>query len=151
MKNAICVVLCVAAATLAVAARPADSTTPWNPRAAAAYLDGRMDWWLQWTGAQRDHDTSCVSCHTAVPYAIARPALRGALSERELAAPERRMLDHVVKRVKMWKDVEPFYPDQTRGLPKTSESRGTESILNAIVLATRDADRGALSDDTRQA
>jgi hypothetical protein len=25
-----------------------------------------------------------------------------------------------VKRVRMWRDVEPFYPDQTVGLPKTS-------------------------------
>src|SRR5207237_10755454 len=143
MKNAICVVVGVAAATLLVAARPAaDSTAAWNARAAAAYLDDRMDWWLQWTGAQRDHDTACVSCHTAVPYAIARPALRGALSEHDLAGPERRMLDHVVKRVRMWKDVEPFYPDQTRGLPKTSESRGTEAVPNAVVLASGAASAG---------
>jgi len=152
MKQAIGVVLFAAAATLAVAARPADPPA-WSPRAAAAYLDGRMDWWLQWTGAQRDHDTACVSCHTAVPYALARPVLRAALGEKDAAAPERRMLDNVVKRVRMWKDVEPFYPDQTRGLPKTSESRGTESVMNALILATRDASATppALSDETRQA
>ena len=55
---------------------------------------------------------------------------------------ERQLVDNVVKRVRLWKEVEPFYPDQTRGLPKTSESRGTESILNALVLATRDARNG---------
>ena len=49
------------------------------------------------------------------------------------------MLENVVKRVTLWKEVDPFYPDQTRGLPKTSESRGTESVLNALILATRDA------------
>ena len=127
------------------------SLSPWNSRSAAAYLDGRMAWWLTWQAASRDHETSCISCHTAMPYALARPALRSALAEREPSAPERRMLDNVVKRVRMWRDVEPFYPDQTRGLPKTSESRGTEAILNALILAGRDAENGTLSDDARQA
>ena len=148
MKHAIWAALLLTSIVVA-----ADSTHTWNARAAATYLDGRMDWWLQWSGAQRDHDTACVSCHTAVPYAVARPALRAALGESDLAAPERRMLDNVVKRVRMWKEVEPFYPDQTRGLPKTSESRGTEAVMNALILATRDASaaRPALSDDARQA
>src|SRR5713226_6481609 len=111
----------VAVATL-VAVTPRQEPSPaWNPRAAATYLDGRLGWWIAWPRAARDHDTSCVSCHTAVPYALARPALRAALTERDLPAPERTLLDNVVKRVRLWKDVEPFYPDQTNGLPKTSE------------------------------
>src|SRR6478672_4696785 len=131
--SALAIACCVAAATLLLSAHtPADSTAAWNPRAAAAYLDGRMTWWLEWTGAQRDHDTACVSCHTAMPYMLARPVLRGALAEQGPSAPERRMLEHVVKRVRMWKDGEPWYPDQTRGLPKTSESRGTEAVFNAL-------------------
>jgi squalene-hopene/tetraprenyl-beta-curcumene cyclase len=123
----------------------------WNSRSAAAYLDGRMAWWLTWQTASRDHETSCISCHTALPYALARPALGSALAEHEMPAPERRMLDNVAKRVRLWKDVDPFYPDQTRGLPKTSESRGTEAVLNALILAGRDAEGGTLSDDARQA
>src|SRR5262249_24716024 len=87
----------------------------------------------------------------ALPYALARPALRSALGEHDLAAPERAMIANVVKRVSLWKDVEPFYPDQLRGLPKTSESRGTEAILNALVLSARDASTGVLSEDTRRA
>src|SRR5215813_12640444 len=123
----------------------------WNARAAAGYLDGRLEWWLHWPNAARDHDTACVSCHTAVPYALARPALHAALDEPDPAQPERAMLANVAKRVKLWREVEPFYPDQTRGLPKTSESRGTESVLNAVILASRDAWTGVLSDDARQA
>jgi squalene-hopene/tetraprenyl-beta-curcumene cyclase len=61
------------------------------------------------------------------------------------------MLDGVVKRVRLWKEVEPFYPDQTRGLPKSSESRGTEAVMNALILASRDASSGALSNDARLA
>ena len=127
------------------------SSPSWDPKAAAGYMDARQSWWMTWPNAARDHDTACVSCHTALPYALARPALRAPLAEREASAPERKMLEQVSKRVRLWKDVEPFYPDQTRGLPKTSESRGTEAILNAAVLSARDASLGTLSDDTRQA
>jgi hypothetical protein len=73
------------------------------------------------------------------------------LKEPEAVAPERILFENVTKRVRLWKEVEPFYPDQTRGLPKSSESRGTESVLNAVILATRDASAGVLSDDARQA
>ena len=136
------------AAAHAVAARPARA---WSQQAAATYLDGRMAWWLTWSGSQRDHGTQCVSCHTAVPYALARPGLRTALHERGTTAPEQQLLDNVVKRVRMWREVEPFYPDQTNGLPKSSESRGTEAVMNALILATRDAAGGTLTDDARQA
>jgi squalene-hopene/tetraprenyl-beta-curcumene cyclase len=104
--------------------------------AAAAYLDARMNWWVAWPTAARDHETFCVSCHTAVPYAMARPALRAALGEQSPAPVERKFLDNVTKRVRMWKEVEPFYPDAARGVPKTAESRGAESILDALILAS---------------
>jgi squalene-hopene/tetraprenyl-beta-curcumene cyclase len=123
----------------------------WSAKAAAQYLDGRMTWWAGWPTAARDHETFCVSCHTVVPYAMARPALRGVLDETAPTAVERKLLDNVTKRVRMWKDVEPFYPDATRGVPKTAESRGTESILDAMVLASYDAAAGKLSPDGRLA
>jgi squalene-hopene/tetraprenyl-beta-curcumene cyclase len=143
---------CMAASLVAVRAQSGHGAmSSWNSRAAAAYLDGRADWWVHWPTAARDHDTTCVSCHTAMPYALARTALHATLGEHDQAAPERQIFANVVTRVKLWKDVEPFYPDQLRGLPKSSESRGTEAILNALVLARRDAPSGVLSDDARQA
>lgn len=133
---------------LARPARPhATGRAEWNAEAAATYLDGRMSWWLAWPNAARDHGTSCVSCHTALPYALARSSLRRVLDERAPAQPEQVMLERVTTRVRLWREVEPYYPDQTRGLPKTSESRGTEAVLNAVVLATRDAEAGAMSED----
>jgi squalene-hopene/tetraprenyl-beta-curcumene cyclase len=120
-------------------------------RSAGKYLDTRLEWWLHWPNAARDHDTACVSCHTALPYALARPSIRKTLGEQELAGPERILIANVVKRVRLWKEVDPFYPDQTSGLPKSSESRGTEAVLNALVLATHDANTGVLSEDTRLA
>jgi squalene-hopene/tetraprenyl-beta-curcumene cyclase len=146
----------LAMATLAglMATRPraaAGDPVTWNPKAAAAYLDQRQDWWQKWPSAARDRGTFCVSCHTAATYALGRPALRGALHEAGPSASELALQANVTKRVTMWKDVEPFYPDQTRGLPKTSESRGTEAILNALILSGRDARGRSLGDDTRRA
>ena len=123
----------------------------WGQAAAAEYLDGRQSWWMTWPRAARDHGTSCVSCHTTLPYALARPALSAALGEPGLPIPEAHLLEGVRKRVALWNEVDPFYPDQTVGLPKTSESRGTEAILNALILASRDASEGHLTSDTRQA
>jgi squalene-hopene/tetraprenyl-beta-curcumene cyclase len=123
----------------------------WDQKAAAAYLDRRLEWWMEWPRSQRDHDTFCVSCHTAVPYALSRSALRQALAEQTSSANERRLLDNVTKRVRLWKEVAPFYSDADRGAYKTVESRGTESVLNALILASRDAQSDQLSDDTRTA
>lgn len=124
---------------------------PWDQKAAAAYLDRRQEWWMAWPKSQRDHDTFCVSCHTAVPYALSRMALRNGLAEQSPSASERRLLDNVTKRVRLWKEVAPFYSDADRGAYKTVESRGTESVLNALILATRDTQTGQLSSDTRTA
>jgi squalene-hopene/tetraprenyl-beta-curcumene cyclase len=144
-------VLTVAAAVAAVRADgPADPRS-WDPKAAAAYLDGRAEWWSTWPNSARDHGTFCVSCHTAAPYALGRPALRRPLGEQSRSPQENRLVDNVVKRVTTWKDVAPFYPDQTRGIPKSSESRGTESVLNALVVSGRDAERGRMSDEGRTA
>jgi squalene-hopene/tetraprenyl-beta-curcumene cyclase len=123
----------------------------WDPRAAAAYLDGRAEWWMSWPDAARDRGTFCVSCHTAVPYALARPALRTIMGERERTVAEAKLVANVATRVNSWNEVAPFYPDQSRGLPKTSESRGTEAILNALILSIRDGESGRLGDDTRTA
>jgi squalene-hopene/tetraprenyl-beta-curcumene cyclase len=145
-------------ASVDAGAQHPDTPPPWDARSAAAYLDARLTWWARWPGAARDHQTACVSCHTALPYALARPALRSALGEAELPSAERRLVDDVITRVRSWRDVDPYYPDQQNGLPKTSESRGTEAIVNALVIATRDARdaaamerEGQISDEARTA
>jgi squalene-hopene/tetraprenyl-beta-curcumene cyclase len=142
--------LAIAVLTGAKAADGPESAA-WNAKSAAAYLDARQSTWQAWPNAARDHGTVCVSCHSALPYALARPTLHGALNERGPSANETRLLDNVVKRVREWRDMEPWYPDQTRGLPKTAESRGTESVINAVILARRDAQAEHLTSDARQA
>lgn len=133
------------------ASAQATSDARWSPAKAASYLDKRSTWWISWPSAARDHGTFCVSCHTATPFSLGRAALHSALGESAPTANEQKVFDSVTKRVRMWHDVEPFYPDQARGLPKTSESRGTESILNALILVSRDAPTGHLSQDARLA
>jgi squalene-hopene/tetraprenyl-beta-curcumene cyclase len=73
------------------------------------------------------------------------------LGESAASSNEQKLLDSVTKRVRTWHDVDPFYTDQARGLPKTSESQGTESILNSLILVWRDAPTGHLSADARLA
>jgi squalene-hopene/tetraprenyl-beta-curcumene cyclase len=150
-RRAILVVVASVVVLVAAARAAMGDSQPWNPKQAAAYLDGRAEWWSTWPNAARDHETFCVSCHTAAPYAIGRPALRALLKESGPSAQERRLHENVARRVRLWTEVAPFYADQTRGIPKTSESRGTEAVLNALVLSTRDAETGTLSADTRAA
>lgn len=142
---------CLVAAAMVACSHPAAKVSnSWDPKGAAAYLDYRAAWWTEWTGSARDHGTFCISCHTALPYALSRPALRAALAEQGPSINERKLIDNVTKRVRLWKDVGPYYSDQGYD-HKTAESRGTEAVLNALILASYDAEQGQLSDDTRVA
>jgi squalene-hopene/tetraprenyl-beta-curcumene cyclase len=138
------------AGMLACSHSPARISTSWDPKAAASYLDYRENWWAGWTGSARDHGTYCVSCHTALPYALARPTLRAELAEPGPSSTEQSLVQNVTKRVRLWKDIGPYYSDQ-KYIGKTEESRGTEAVLNALILAKYDAGRGELSEDTRAA
>lgn len=131
--------------------KPGIHETGWKPSTAAQYLDQREAWWIKWPHAARDHGTFCVSCHTALPYALARPALSKALGEMHPPDEETELLENVRKRVQLWNIVEPYYADQGAGPYKAAQSRGTESILNALVLASWDAREGGLSPDGKAA
>ena len=136
---------------LVAACSPPRAQAPgtWSPKAAAAYLDQRAAWWMGWQRAARDHGTFCVSCHTALPYALSRAALREVLADDASSDNnERRLLDNVTKRVRLWREVRPYYSDQA---DKAAESRGTEAVLNGLILANHDAQIGRLSEDTRTA
>jgi squalene-hopene/tetraprenyl-beta-curcumene cyclase len=143
--------LCVAA-MLPAAGNDADEPqrSEWNPVSAAQYLDQREIWWQSWPPAQRDQGTSCISCHTAVPYALAMPRLRHSLKQSPSKA-ETVLFERVEKRVRLWDEVQPFYLDASAGPGKSVESRATESVLNALVLSSYDAQEGTLRDVTRKA
>jgi squalene-hopene/tetraprenyl-beta-curcumene cyclase len=123
----------------------------WNSRSAAEYLDQREAAWADGELASRDRGTFCVSCHTAAPYALARPALRLQLGEGSLSVNEQRLLDNVSRRVELWNEVAPYYGKGDYKSSKPAESRGTEAVLNALILSSYDARNGHLSDVGRTA
>lgn len=133
--------------TLLVCPQPRCSSIPseWNATTAAAYLDAREKWWASWSSAAREEGTFCVSCHTSVPYMLAQPALRRALGQQEISPSERKLLENVTKRVRLWNQIHPYYGDADE---KSRESRATEAVLNALILANRDAEQRKLDGDT---
>jgi squalene-hopene/tetraprenyl-beta-curcumene cyclase len=138
--------LCKMAALAALASGLYAQAPAWNPQSAANYLDSRIEWWSTWKNAARDHNTFCVSCHTTLPYATARASLRKTLAEQGPAPIEQKLIDNVTSRVRTWDQLAPYYPNKTETDSKTSESRGTEAILNAFVLT-----RYAAGEDARRA
>jgi hypothetical protein len=111
----------------------APGPSDWDKAAAARYLDSRMDAW--WTRAKTlrtgSGDTKCLSCHTPVPYALARPALRRVLGVASPTVHELKILDVVRQRVEHVATQQPYY-DHTED--KKVESRGVEAVLNALML-----------------
>jgi squalene-hopene/tetraprenyl-beta-curcumene cyclase len=122
-----------------------------NPTAAARYLDSRELWWQQWPRAQKDHGTLCVSCHTNLPYALARPALQQQLHEPAAPPTETIFLTSVQTRVYDWAQMVPFYSDAANGPGKTAEAHATEAVLNAIILTSYDLRQPRLSPLARTA
>ncbi len=102
---------------------------PWQTNA-ARYLDDRMDIWYVKSKKLRtgDLETSCVSCHTVAPYALARPALRKAAGVKAPVPQEERLLRETLLRVATYNSHEPLYKS------KKDESRGSEAVLNLMVL-----------------
>ena len=140
--------LCLVAGVMSACSRKhtKDAKASWDPKAAESYLDQREVTWRGWIPAEQDHDTFCVACHTVIPYALARPSLRKTLAEVGLSVDERKLIDNVTKRVQLWSEIGPFY-----GSENSARSRGTESVLNALILASYDAQTVHLSDTTRTA
>ena len=130
---------------------PATYLKRWDPRRAADYLDRREVWWQYWPAAQIDHKTTCISCHTVVPYAIVRSSLGQELVEPGMPEPQRVLMASVEKRVHNWSEMAPFYSDSVYGPGKTAESRATEAVLNAVILASYDAQQGHLRSISRTA
>jgi hypothetical protein len=135
MKPALVLALAVLAGpSLALAESPS-----WDATKAGQKLDDRAAMWKGHEETRRSHETSCISCHSGVPYIMARPGLRKLLGESGLAAPEKELLDDVAMRVTKWSEVEPWYSHTDA---KIRESRATEAILNALVLSYRERAEG---------
>ncbi len=143
---------------IAVPHAPAGEPNGWNKNAAAQYLDGRCNTWFEFARADRGQDatkTSCVCCHTIVPYALARPVLRKLAGTGVPTDLEKKLLAQTTLRVENWANLDtPAYRllyDFSED--KKKESLGTEAVLNALMLACDDGHDGRVtpSNVTRKA
>jgi squalene-hopene/tetraprenyl-beta-curcumene cyclase len=136
----------------------AEDLPGWKPEAAASYLDQRAEEWFAFPSAQRGEantQTTCISCHTLAPYALARPLLRKVMGAQAPSSFEQKMAAQARMRVANWKDLDgsklrllyDFSDD------KKTESWGTEAVVNATILAFADrhAGRTSASPETAQA
>jgi squalene-hopene/tetraprenyl-beta-curcumene cyclase len=139
MRLAIALGFIVFAATLsAQQPPPTDSSHSWDPTAAAAYLDARMELWFTNGTKLRtgDTQTACVSCHAGLAYALSRPVLRRVMHVDAPSAQEARLIDNTTRRVETYSTHQVLYDFNER---RQIESRGTEAVLNAVILSSADA------------
>lgn len=124
----------------------------WNPEGAARYLDERMDAWF--ANAKKLQtglgETVCVSCHTTIPYALSRSVLRRAMHVNSATPQEARLFEETTRRVETYDTHALLYDFNEE---KKTQSRGTEAVLNALILAKADAgqNRREASEPTRKA
>jgi len=121
------------------AASAADSgSVGWDRESAARYLDERMQVWF--TNGKKlrtgQSETVCVSCHTTVPYILSRPALRREMHQSTQTPEEARVIEETTRRVQSY-GAHQFLYDHSES--KKTESRGTEAVLNALILVSADA------------
>jgi squalene-hopene/tetraprenyl-beta-curcumene cyclase len=131
---------------------------PWNKTGASRYLDRRGERWFKFGGAYRGQGastTSCVSCHSLLPFALARPVLRRLSNENQPTEWETKVIEQIKLRVSNWDRLasaqfQLFYDFDDA---KKKQSRGTESVLNALILALDDRFQGRQepSDETKKA
>jgi squalene-hopene/tetraprenyl-beta-curcumene cyclase len=142
MRFALVLTFTIFAATAAAQqARPSGGNSgSWDPVAAAAYLDARMDSWFANATQLKTGDTktACVSCHAGLAYALARPALRRLMHVDAPSAQEIRLIDETTRRVETYGSHQVLYDSNER---RQIESRGTEAVLNAVILTSADAAR----------
>jgi squalene-hopene/tetraprenyl-beta-curcumene cyclase len=133
--------------TVCVAAVASQQTQPeggrsvrWDPAAAAAYLDARMDLWFANGTKLRtgDTQTTCVSCHAGLAYALSRPVLRRVMRVDAPSTQEARLIADTTRRVETYNTHQVLYDFNER---RQIESRGTEAVLNAVILTSADAAR----------
>jgi squalene-hopene/tetraprenyl-beta-curcumene cyclase len=136
----------LAAAVLIFATMPA-LCADWNPRLAAQYLDSRQKQWFAWPPAAASGVT-CVSCHTGLPYLLARPALRLALGETEPTLYEAVLLDGLRATI-VKTEAKDLFPGVQGRL--ADQVYGAQVVLSTLLLAFDDAPRGRLTPETEKA
>ncbi len=144
LRNVVVLIVVLVACPMAGAGGERKS---WKPDEARKYLDERQKAWFAFSSADRGEGetrTSCVSCHTVIPYVLARPVRRKLAGAKIAAEQEEKLLAQTRMRVENWKGLDSeafglFYDSSDR---KKKESWGTEAVLNTVILAFDDRIQG---------
>ena len=138
----------------------AGENTPeqWDRTKAGQYLDQRGEEWFNFGSAHRGQGSStssCISCHSLLSFALARPVLRRLSDEKVPTKFETRLLEQTKSRVANWDKLEApaFQLMYDFDDDKKKQSRGTEAVLNTLVLSFDDRSQGRQepSADTKKA
>src|SRR5256886_5950480 len=132
LRNVVVLIVVLVACSMAGAGGERRS---WKPEKAEAYLDERQKAWFAFSSADRGEGetrTSCVSCHTVLPYVLARPVLRKFVGTETTSEQEKKLAAQIRMRVEKWRELDSeafglFYDSNAR---KKKESWGTEAVLN---------------------
>jgi squalene-hopene/tetraprenyl-beta-curcumene cyclase len=114
----------------------------WNAPSAEQYMDSRQKEWVAWPTAMNS-GVACVSCHTGLPYLLARPALREALGEKTGPTLYESVLVASMRATVIRTDANDLFSG-LKG-PIVGEVYGAQVVLSALVLAMDDAKRAKLS------
>jgi squalene-hopene/tetraprenyl-beta-curcumene cyclase len=130
----------------------------WNKIGAAQFLDNRGEAWFNFGSAhrgQKETKSTCVSCHSLLPYALARPTLRRISDDSPPTKLETKILEQTKSRVANWDRLDAAELQLMYDFDddKKKQSRGTEAILNALILSFDDRFQGRKepSDSTKNA
>ncbi|HJT32917.1 MAG TPA: hypothetical protein VJ783_12825 [Pirellulales bacterium] len=125
--------------------RSEEQPAAWQPAAAGKYLDQRENAWFDFDSrGERATRSTCVSCHSVLPYLLARPALRKIAGGSEPTEQEAKLLAQTRMRVANWSKLDSdafglFYDSSDE---KKQQSWGTEAVFNAAILSFNDGDQG---------
>jgi squalene-hopene/tetraprenyl-beta-curcumene cyclase len=111
----------------------------WNAEGPAKYLDEQLDaWFANGKKLQTGRDqTVCISCHTTLPYVLARPVLRRVMHAGGATPQEARLRHDAARRVETIGAQQMLYDSDKA---KRIASPATEAVLNALILAQADAE-----------
>ena len=120
----------------------------WSAPAAEQYLDSRQKEWIAWPGASRS-GVVCVSCHTGLPYLVARPALRQALHEKTGPTLYEGLLVSGVRATLFRTDANELFGGLKGRI--ADQVYAAQVVMASLVVAMDDASRGRMSAEGEKA
>jgi squalene-hopene/tetraprenyl-beta-curcumene cyclase len=120
----------------------------WSAQLAGQYMDARQKEWVAWPMAMHS-GVACVSCHTGLPYLLARPALRQATGDKSGPTLYESVLVDSMRATVIRTDANDLFGG-LKGLI-VDQVYVAQVVLASVVLAMDDGPRGKLSPEGEKA